>query len=185
METNYYKMLVMYRSKLHLVDLAGSERVAKTGADGQILQEAKYINLSLHCLEHVIVILQRQAMKEQEASSKSSSSIALGSPGRSPTNSPNRSRDGHRSHLASRGGGGGGGGGERGRTPEGVRHVDSSEGFVPYRNSLLTMVLRDSLGGNCLTAMIATISIEKRNIMETLSTCRFAQRVACVSNTAR
>lgn len=173
----------MYRSKLHLVDLAGSERVAKTGADGQILQEAKYINLSLHCLEHVIVILQRQAMKEQEASSKASSSIALGSPGQSPTNSPNRSRDGHRSHIASRGGGGGGG--ERGRTPEGVRHVDSSEGFVPYRNSLLTMVLRDSLGGNCLTAMIATISIEKRNIMETLSTCRFAQRVACVSNTAR
>ena len=36
------------RSKLHLVDLAGSERVAKTGAEGQILQEAKYINLSLH-----------------------------------------------------------------------------------------------------------------------------------------
>ena len=178
-KTNY-KLLVICRSKLHLVDLAGSERVAKTGADGQILQEAKYINLSLHCLEHVIVILQRQAMKEQEASSRSSSSIALGSPGQSPTNSPNRSRDRHRSHLASRGGGG-----ERGRTSEGVRRVDSSEGFVPYRNSLLTMVLRDSLGGNCLTAMIATMSIEKRNIMETLSTCRFAQRVACVSNTAR
>jgi hypothetical protein len=29
---------------------------------------------------------------------------------------------------------------------------------VPYRNSLLTMVLRDSLGGNCKTAMIANIS---------------------------
>lgn len=46
------------RSKLHLVDLAGSERVAKTGADGLILQEAKHINLSLHHLEHVIVSLQ-------------------------------------------------------------------------------------------------------------------------------
>ena len=46
------------RSKLNLVDLAGSERVAKTGAGGRILQEAKHINLSLHHLEHVIVALQ-------------------------------------------------------------------------------------------------------------------------------
>lgn len=41
------------RSKLNLVDLAGSERVSKTGAEGQILSEAKYINLSLHYLEQV------------------------------------------------------------------------------------------------------------------------------------
>jgi len=40
-------------SKLHLVDLAGSERVGKTGVGGQILTEAKYINLSLHYLEQV------------------------------------------------------------------------------------------------------------------------------------
>ncbi|XP_046328231.2 kinesin heavy chain-like isoform X1 [Haliotis rufescens] len=55
---------------------------------------------------------------------------------------------------------------------------------VPYRNSLLTMVLRDSLGGNCQTAMIATISLEVQNIGESLSTCRFAQRVACIANHA-
>ncbi|KAL0170993.1 hypothetical protein M9458_035589, partial [Cirrhinus mrigala] len=42
---------VVRRSKLHLVDLAGSERVGKTGVGGQILTEAKYINLSLHYLE--------------------------------------------------------------------------------------------------------------------------------------
>ncbi|XP_048048317.1 kinesin-like protein KIF6 [Megalobrama amblycephala] len=41
-------------SKLHLVDLAGSERVGKTGVGGQILTEAKYINLSLHYLEQVV-----------------------------------------------------------------------------------------------------------------------------------
>lgn len=40
-------------AKLHLVDLAGSERVAKTGVGGQLLTEAKYINLSLHYLEQV------------------------------------------------------------------------------------------------------------------------------------
>lgn len=37
--------------KLYLVDLAGSERVKKTGIEGVVLKEAKYINLSLHFLE--------------------------------------------------------------------------------------------------------------------------------------
>lgn len=46
------------RSKLHLVDLAGSERVSKTGAQGNLLNEAKCINLSLHFLESVIIALQ-------------------------------------------------------------------------------------------------------------------------------
>nr|CAD7395175.1 unnamed protein product [Timema poppensis] len=55
---------------------------------------------------------------------------------------------------------------------------------IPYRNSMMTSVLRDSLGGNCLTAMIATLSLDRRNIEETLATCRFAQRVALVSNEA-
>ena len=55
--------VLLCRSKLHLVDLAGSERVAKTGADGLVLQEAKHINLSLHYLEHVIISLQQ--MKRQ------------------------------------------------------------------------------------------------------------------------
>ena len=49
------------RAKVCLVDLAGSERVAKTGVSGQILQEAKYINLSLHSLEKVVVALQERA----------------------------------------------------------------------------------------------------------------------------
>ena len=35
---------------------------------------------------------------------------------------------------------------------------------IPYRNSILTSVLRDSLGGNALTTMIATVSLEKRNL---------------------
>ena len=35
---------------------------------------------------------------------------------------------------------------------------------IPYRNSMMTSVLRDSLGGNCMTTMIATCAIEKKNI---------------------
>jgi kinesin family protein 6/9 len=52
---------VVRRSKLNLVDLAGSERVSKTGADGKTLKQAKYINLSLHYLEQVIIALQERA----------------------------------------------------------------------------------------------------------------------------
>lgn len=52
---------------------------------------------------------------------------------------------------------------------------------IPYRNSLMTTLLKDSLGGNCKTVMIATIrylrlkiSSENDNIEETLSTLRFS-----------
>ena len=41
------------RAKLHMVDLAGSERAHKTGATGQTLREATYINQSLFFLEMV------------------------------------------------------------------------------------------------------------------------------------
>ena len=53
---------------------------------------------------------------------------------------------------------------------------------VPYRNSLLTTLLKDSLGGNCKTVMIATISMDKTNQDETISTLRFAQRVKLIQN---
>lgn len=53
---------------------------------------------------------------------------------------------------------------------------------IPYRNSLMTVVLRDSLGGNCKTKMIATISGEEADIDESVSTCNFAARVALIKN---
>ena len=55
---------------------------------------------------------------------------------------------------------------------------------VPYRNSMMTSVLRDSLGGNCKTIMIATINPEAAHTDESLSTCRFAQRVSLIKNKA-
>ncbi len=53
---------------------------------------------------------------------------------------------------------------------------------IPYRNTMMTMVLRDSLGGNCKTKMIATVSAEPDDIYESLSTCRFAKRVSKIQN---
>lgn len=55
---------------------------------------------------------------------------------------------------------------------------------IPYRNSLMTMVLRDSLGGNCKTTMVATVNLSAPFVDESISTCRFAQRVAMVANRA-
>lgn len=57
-----------------------------------------------------------------------------------------------------------------------------SRAHVPYRNSMMTTVLRDSLGGNTRTAMIATMYTSLRQLDESISTCRFAQRVARVTN---
>ncbi|KAJ3338898.1 Kinesin- protein 6, partial [Gonapodya sp. JEL0774] len=54
---------------------------------------------------------------------------------------------------------------------------------VPYRNSVLTCVLMDSLGGNCRTVMVATVVGDAEGVEESISTCRFAQRVASISNT--
>ncbi|RHZ06750.1 hypothetical protein DYB37_009186 [Aphanomyces astaci] len=65
-------------------------------------------------------------------------------------------------------------------------HEKNTKGrsHIPYRNSMMTSVLRDSLGGNCKTVMVATASAEKEQTDESLSTCRFAQRVARVRNDA-
>ncbi|GMH35911.1 hypothetical protein BSKO_03779 [Bryopsis sp. KO-2023] len=53
---------------------------------------------------------------------------------------------------------------------------------IPYRSSKLTHLLKDSLGGNCRTAMIANVWGDEGNLNETLSTCRFAQRMQRVQN---
>ena len=45
--------------------------------------------------------------------------------------------------------------------------------FIPYRDSVLTWLLKDSLGGNSKTIMIATISPAEVNHGETLSTLRY------------
>ena len=76
-----------------------SERVYKCQLGGQMLVEARHINLSLHFLEQVI--------------------LALG---------------------------------------------ESNRSHIPYRNSLLTTILRDSVGGNCMTIMVATLCLCIANI---------------------
>ena len=54
--------------------------------------------------------------------------------------------------------------------------------YVPYRQSKLTHILKDAIGGNCRTIMIATIWPEEQFIMDTLSTLNFAKRMKNVVN---
>lgn len=55
---------------------------------------------------------------------------------------------------------------------------------VPYRDSVLTWLLKDSLGGNSMTAMIAAISPADINWDETLSTLRYADSAKRIKNHA-
>jgi kinesin family protein 5 len=105
------------RGMLNLIDLAGSEKVGKTHASGEILEEAKKINLSLSTLGNVISAL-----------------------------------------------------------------TSSKNEFVPYRDSKLTRILQDSLGGNYKTTLIVTCSPHIYNCEETISTLKFASRAKKIKN---
>lgn len=102
--------------KLNLVDLAGSERQKKTGAKGEVLDQAIHINQSLSTLGNVV------------------SALVTG------------------------------------------------KGHVPYRDSKLTKLLSDSLGGNSKTVMIANIGPTNVNYEETVTTLRYADRAKQIKN---
>ncbi|KAG2483602.1 hypothetical protein HYH03_017544 [Edaphochlamys debaryana] len=55
---------------------------------------------------------------------------------------------------------------------------------IPYRDSKLTRLLEDSLGGNCRTTMIATIAPSLESFQESLSTLKFANRAKNIQNEA-
>lgn len=55
-------------------------------------------------------------------------------------------------------------------------------GYISYRDSKLTRLLQDSLGGNSVTLMIACVSPADYNIEETLSTLRYADRAKKIKN---
>eukprot|EP00042_Codosiga_hollandica_P052134 m.656332 g.656332 ORF g.656332 m.656332 type:complete len:728 (-) comp58428_c0_seq1:94-2277(-) len=106
--------------KLHLVDLAGSEKVSRTGAEGEVLDEAKNINKSLSALGLVIMNLTDT-------------------------------------------------------TPQ---------SHIPYRDSKLTRILQESLGGNARTTVVINASPSILNEAESLSSLRFGQRAKKMRNDA-
>ena len=63
--------------------------------------------------------------------------------------------------------------------------TDKKSTHVPYRESKLTRILQQSLGGNSRTALIITCSPHPYNESETLSTLRFGQRARNIKNQAK
>lgn len=78
------------------------------------------------------------------------------------------------------------------RGPKGGGDTGSNDGsvstaagdFVPYRNSTLTWLLKDSLGGNSKTTMLATVSPIERSYGESLSTLKYVERAKLIVNNA-
>lgn len=58
-------------------------------------------------------------------------------------------------------------------------------GHIPYRDSKLTRLLQDSLGGNTKTVMVANMGPADWNYDESLSTLRYANRAKNITNKPR
>lgn len=61
----------------------------------------------------------------------------------------------------------------------------SNNDYIPYRDSKLTRILQDSLGGNSKTMLIVNCSVHSYNAEETLSTLQFAKRAKKIKNKVR
>eukprot|EP00978_Attheya_sp_CCMP212_P020638 scaffold59287_cov53-Attheya_sp.AAC.1 len=61
---------------------------------------------------------------------------------------------------------------------------NGKERHVPFRDSKLTFLLRDSWGGNSKTCLVATVSPSTASMPETISTLKFAQRAKMIKNRA-
>ncbi|CAN0369442.1 unnamed protein product, partial [Hapterophycus canaliculatus] len=62
-----------------------------------------------------------------------------------------------------------------------MQALDQKQKHVPYRNSKLTFLLQDALGGNSRTAMVVTVCPTTLNVDETLFALQFATRARNVS----
>lgn len=135
------------RSKLHLVDLAGSQKVWKSSGTEQQPIEPRFINLSLLHLESVIIALQKFSIRNIRTHSKKGHTGKCLNRSSSAILSATKSMDGVQMQTLK-------------MKLRSVSAVDlgNCKGshslvggdfepiHVPYRNSLLTMVLQDSLG---------------------------------------
>jgi kinesin family protein 5 len=63
-----------------------------------------------------------------------------------------------------------------------IKSLADGRGHVPYRDSKLTRILQEALGGNSKTSLLVAASPHLDNIEETLSTLRFAQRAKTIKN---
>ncbi|KAG8505235.1 LOW QUALITY PROTEIN: StAR-related lipid transfer protein 9, partial [Galemys pyrenaicus] len=142
-------------SKINLVDLAGSERADPSYCKDRITEGAN-INKSLVTLGIVISTLAQNSQVFSSCQSLNSTAS-----------------DGGDSGVPSSSGTSGGGGPSR------------RQSYIPYRDSVLTWLLKDSLGGNSKTFMVATVSPAHTSYSETMSTLRYASNAKNIINKPR
>uniref|UniRef100_A0A8D0Z4U7 StAR-related lipid transfer protein 9 n=1 Tax=Sus scrofa TaxID=9823 RepID=A0A8D0Z4U7_PIG len=143
-------------SKINLVDLAGSERADPSYCKDRLTEGAN-INKSLVTLGIVISTLAQNSQVFSSCQSFSSSASDGGNSG-VPSSPSGTSSDGGRSRRQS---------------------------YIPYRDSVLTWLLKDSLGGNSRTIMVATVSPAHTSYSETMSTLRYASNAKNIINKPR
>ncbi|XP_039744304.1 stAR-related lipid transfer protein 9 isoform X4 [Pteropus medius] len=143
-------------SKINLVDLAGSERADPSYCKDRITEGAN-INKSLVTLGIVISTLAQNS--QVFSSCQSLNSV---------------SSDGGGSGMPSFPSGTSSGGAPSRR-----------QSYIPYRDSVLTWLLKDSLGGNSQTIMVATVSPAHTSYSETMSTLRYAANAKNIINKPR
>ncbi|KAM5235430.1 stAR-related lipid transfer protein 9 [Ctenodactylus gundi] len=139
-------------SKINLVDLAGSEKADPSYCKNRMAEGAN-INKSLVALGIVISTLAQNS--QMVSSCQSLHSTAGSDESGTPGFLPGPSS----------------GGGPSRRQP-----------YIPYRDSVLTWLLKDSLGGNSRTIMVATVSPAHTSYSETLSTLRYASNAKNIVN---
>lgn len=175
-------------SRINLVDLAGSEKVTDSGVEGVNFDEAVEINKSLSCLSLVIKQLVKRASSKKSLSKKRShspspspSSFTPSSRVRNLNNVSNSPLPFHRKLND-----------KNSPSPmHRLRRVKSSNSktsksiHIPFRNSVLTWILSDSLGGNSKTYMIATISPSSLNYMDSINTLNYAATAGKIVNNVK
>jgi hypothetical protein len=73
---------------------------------------------------------------------------------------------------------------DKGKNNTGKGGGGDKDVHVPYRNSVLTWILKDSLGGNSKTAIVATVSPSEASYSESMSTLRYLERAKFVETNA-
>ena len=167
------------RGRLHMIDLAGSERLKKSNARGSTRAETLSINRSLTALGDVLSALSKRSSAAQHVE------VQRERVQRRKRYEQQRARD---AAVA--------GDEENARSdalvvalPQAPSTTTTTTAaaapptrIVPYRNSKLTYLLKNSLGGNCLTLMIATVRTPEQFYHPTLMTIKYATRAKKIKN---
>ncbi|OMJ09554.1 Kinesin-like protein KIF1B [Smittium culicis] len=152
--------LIETASKISLVDLAGSEKIHLTGATDLRMREGISINKSLTTLSKVTSALAASSASSSLHNSPRRLSHSTNSPSLANNHSPGNS------FFESK-----------------FRSIKAKPPVhIPYRDSVLTWLLKESLGGNSRTSLIATVN--PLNYNETLSTLNYAERTKKIVNVA-